>query len=370
MGRGNLISAMVFLLLWSIGLTMPQAEAQTYTVKGNKIALALVPEKSVFLLGEPIRMSFVVRNLSPHDLTIDIGSQPFSSYDRTGLRLEARRDDGLRVLSRPSVDMTGFAIRTNGTLLAGKSRTVDLFLPGTLTLSRPGKYTLLCHTELKFYPDNHYFAADKSDEITVEASTVLTILPADQRAMGTVIDHLGQTATTEIGKSNPLPKNIQQATESLGAIEDMRVIPWLVKMFKMHSANRKDEAITLLTKFNSSVAFETLKSGLTVRGSELDDCSTREAAAEDVRALRAHAAYALAKSPYPQASLLLKSLLHDPDEEVRQYIVWGLAENRNKDATTMLREMARDLSQKIHSDATYYLEQSVSARDLDQQHRP
>ncbi len=64
MGQGYAKSAMLALLLLNAGMPPARAEGKTYTVKGNKIEVELVPEKTEFQLSEPIHLTFVVRNLS------------------------------------------------------------------------------------------------------------------------------------------------------------------------------------------------------------------------------------------------------------------------------------------------------------------
>jgi hypothetical protein len=246
--------------------------------------------------------------------------------------------------------MTGDVPIPEYRLFAGKFDMVDLFLPKMLKLSQPGRHTLLCHTELAFYE-----GTERSSEITTETSTVLTILPADQSAMGKVIDRLGTIATTEPGKNLEATQAMQQATESLREIEDVQVIPWLVKMFQMHNYYQKSGAIAMLSRFNSSVAFETLQAGLNVHESDLDDCTPPQEAAKAVQSLRISAIRALAGSPYSKALPLLKTKLHDPDDVVREALVYALGSYGPPEATKMLQEMAHDPNPKIRDHVNYYL---------------
>ncbi len=120
------------------------------------------------------------------------------------------------------------------TLLAGKAEMVELFLSKLLMLREPGRYTLTCHTVSRFCQDVAH-----DDDVAVEASAPLTILPPDQRAMGEVIDRLGRAATSASDSSKYPNKELEKATESLSVIQDERVIPWLVRMFQMRTSNRK-----------------------------------------------------------------------------------------------------------------------------------
>ncbi len=364
----------MILSLLLLGARMPpsQEHAETYTVHGDKFEVTLIPEKTTFLIGEPIRLTYVIKNLSHREIDMTIGSQPFSSPDRTGFRFMAKRDDGLKVLPPPGPRWNiGDVVQGTTRLAAGESSSVYRFLPQLFTMStlssfspsekyglhfrQPGRYTLVCHNELAVYR-NLLLDDIKSDEITTQTTAVLTILPANREAMAKVIEGLGRMATTDLGKSDDIPPAVQQATDSLNAIEDTRVIPWAVKMFHMSAFDRKSEAIDILSKFNDPIAFKTMQAGLTVKGTELLNYATTQEQKEGAKSLRAHAVYALGYSPYPRALAVLKTFVHDPDEEVRQYLTWTLTENKEPvRVRPLLLEMVHDPNKDIRNQVSSYL---------------
>jgi hypothetical protein len=67
------IVALSALTLTTSFLFYAPAQGQTYSVNGAPIEISLLLEKSVIMLGEPIHLSFIVRNLSGTDLRFSEG---------------------------------------------------------------------------------------------------------------------------------------------------------------------------------------------------------------------------------------------------------------------------------------------------------
>src|SRR5215475_6877058 len=99
------IVALSALAITTLFLFYAPAHGQTYSVNGAPIEVSLLPEKSVIMLGEPIHLSFIVRNLSGTDLYFREGGDYRNrlgrpeSYDVRAVRSDGRQVPKPEVLS-------------------------------------------------------------------------------------------------------------------------------------------------------------------------------------------------------------------------------------------------------------------------------
>jgi hypothetical protein len=125
------------------------AQGQTYSVNGAPIEVSLLPEKSVIMLGEPIHLSFIVRNLSGTDLLFSDGGDYRNRLGRPeSYDVRAVRSDG-KLVSKPVLFSRGGLV-SGVKAPAGGAATRDLFLPHWAPFEETGIYTITCKRTLSF----------------------------------------------------------------------------------------------------------------------------------------------------------------------------------------------------------------------------
>jgi hypothetical protein len=137
------------LALTTLFLFYAPTYGQTYSVNGALIEVSLQPDKPVIMLGEPIHLSFIVRNLSKTDLTFSEGGDYRNQLGRPeSYDVRAVRSDG-KLVSKPVLFSRGGLV-SGVKAPAGGAATRDLFLPHWAPFEETGIYTITCKRTLSF----------------------------------------------------------------------------------------------------------------------------------------------------------------------------------------------------------------------------
>lgn len=255
-------------------LTKPDGVAQGAPVpppveeKANEVSL--VPDQPSVMLGEPVHLSFFVKNHSACDLQIIIGGDYRNRLGRPNtFTVTVRGEDG-RTVPQPDAGLFGGGISGLKEIAAGGTYTFRLFLPHWATPEKPADYTVSAKRLLKLKvpnPEDLQNFSRGTTDLTREATTRLKITSTDSAKMGSVIDEFARRMFAEEGRDDGEP------TESLLAVHDERVIPHFLKALRTRDYSLKLHALTGLAAYDSDLALEGLKDGLKTTGKDFERSS-------------------------------------------------------------------------------------------------
>ena len=333
-----------------------------YSAKGARISVALKPNKTTVLLGEPLHISLVVKNVSAQPLQIMVGKDVVpESGNEARFIFSARRSDGLTVLPAPlplryvgSIDyMTG-----PNKIPAHSEYRIERFLPSELMITAPGKYKIFCRKRLEILrpgKDGGWDQTQKSEFVSTLSQTEITVQPKNAKALGEVIDRLGTVLTAAHPDESGVYESVEHAFVELNAINDTRAIKWFVTLLEKRNSTYKGEAIQALAKYDSQIAFNAIISALSTIGADLRDWTTATQKSDAAQAVRQDAARALAASPYRAALDALYALRRDPNKFIRLQVVHTAGARTSAESTAILMEMVHDRETLVSDEASRYL---------------
>ena len=326
--------------------------ANLYNTALGNIKVTLVPDKRNIMVGEPISLSLIVRNLSDTDLqTIQGGDY----RNRLG------RPESYAVTA---VDPNGRAVPVldAGPTMGGQAGphkigakgiwTRRLFLPHWVKLTQVGESTITCKTTLKLSKATagNWEPNAKVTKVAAETTTQLIVVALVDSRMGVLIDALGARML------NADSDESDEAIRYLTAIEDERVVPFFNEAANSDSYGLRFAALHALAKFGSDDALQGIRKGMTTQASDMISTSTTEKVAGQLADNLRHAsAVALSNSPHPEAKNLLLSMWDDPYYGVRIDVLHGLGTMDTPESLQMLRNMADDANEIVRNEALRYL---------------
>lgn len=275
------------------------------TIKGWRLEMLLVPERTTFMAGEPIYLSFKVHNHSVEYLQI---------YDGGDTRNRLDRPNAYRVRVRP-VGGTALPLRDAGPTLGGSAYarrilpddgfSKELFLPNWVHLTRPGRYEILCTRVLHVDKRNKKKHRPKKGEkgVTVTARTLVTVTAATPALMGKLIKELAEIMMR--GNSS----SIRKSARALSAIRDPSIVPYFVKAMRKNLYSAHVIGAQVFGRFTTDAALAGLRL-----------CSKHR-----TTYVRRACAKSLAGSKHPKAWGMLMQMADDRDKQVRLTVVHALA---------------------------------------------
>jgi hypothetical protein len=323
-----------------------------YKTPLGRIKVTLVPDKREIMVGEPISLSLVVRNLSDNDLQTIQGGDYRNRLGRPdSYAVTAVGPSGHAV---PVLDAgpTMGGIEGLQKIPAKGTWTRRLFMPRWMKLTQVGEYTINCKTTLKISKasGDDWQPDERTTDVAVEATMRLTVVPLDDARMGKLIEALGDKmldARSDIS---------EEAVRYLTAIEDERVVPFFNEAASSDSYSLRFAAMNALAKFCSDDALQGIKEGLSTQASDMMANSTTEKVAQQLADnIRHSAAVALSNSPHPKARDLLLSMWKDPYYGVRIDVLHALGKMDTPESLQMLREMADDPNEIVRKEAFRYI---------------
>jgi hypothetical protein len=321
---------------------------QTYSVNGALIEVSLKPDKPVIMLGEPIRLSFIVRNLSKTDLKFSEGGDNRNRLGRPeSYDVRAVRSDG-KPVSKPEnlFNMGGLVVVVKAP--AGGAATRDLFLPHWAPFEATGIYTITCKKTLGFVGSDG-FPGSGGISVPVETSVQIEVVESNHEKMGEIIKKLGAEL---LGVDK---EKASLASQSIDYINDERVVPYLVKAVEPGDYSMTLSSLGSLSKYNTDSAIEGIKKGIRVSPEEIREAGNMPTAISMAGTIRSVAANALAKSKHPEAIPLLLSMREDSYWPVRLTVVHTLGVLRTPEAIAILQVMSKDENEKVSREANRYL---------------
>ncbi len=335
------------LALTTFFLYYTSAQGQTYSVNGMPIEVSLLPEKSVIMLGEPIHLSFIVRNLSGTDLRFSEGGDYRNRLGRPeSYDVRAVRSDGKQVY-KPEILISMGGILGSVRAPAGAAATLRLFLPHWAPFEETGIYTITCKRTLHFWASEELVSERIS--VPVQTSVQIKVVESNHEKMGEIIEKLG---VEMLGEDN---EKARRASQSLDYIDDERAVPYLVKGIDPGDYSLTLLSLSSLSKYISDSAIEGIKRGMSVSHEEIRQAGDRSTAISLAEKVRFAAAHALAKSRHPEAIPLLMSMRKDNYWPVRLTVVHAFSRLGTPEAITILQEMSKDGHEDVSREAHKYL---------------
>lgn len=331
---------------------MLSLEEAVYQTPLGELGVTLTADQPVVMLGEPIFLSFTVHNHSERDLQA-LQMNCHNSLGRPNNFSFMVRDRERRGLPLPRVD-AGPTLGGNigpHTIPAREDWVYRHFLPHWVNFTTVGQYTITCKTVLEIFPvtgpdgKRWDWQREPAIKVPVEVTTCLRVVPKDEVQMGTLIEALGQAMLTQ-------GRDSRDARESLGWIDDERVIPWFSKALATRSYEMKFAALKAFSKFNNDRAFAGLKRGMENRGKDLPSNSTNPDLAEGLAEnIRVAAQWGFIRSPHPGARKVLLSLVDHPDTAVRLSVIRTLDYLSDEESLAVLRKMCEDSDEEVQKAA-------------------
>ena len=356
------VAAAIFVAaLIGVSLTASQAPARTaaspaardYQVEDWKLQVSLIPEKTSFMLGEPIYLSFTVHNSSTADLQIIAGgdtSNPLGRPER--FNVETVRDDGVRVPIPESRDGFGNSAVGPQRLPANGSYSFSLFLSDWAALKEPGKYTMTAARTLdvRAYDRNDMSWRDPAtlSHLDVQASAVVSVVPVNRTALG---ESIVARARVMLNPTADMASETaaRAVARALAALDDERTIEPFSRAVAESGYSVKFIAVGALAKFNSDAALAALK----------------QAARDPDDNIRHAAAIALSKSPHPGAVNALLAMGTDTSFGVRNDVLQALAKMHSAESLELIRQMTNDVDGRVRTEAQRYLKLRTDAAGVD-----
>jgi hypothetical protein len=178
--------------------------------------------------------------------------------------------------------------------------------------------------------------------------------PIDPALVGPRIDELG----TEMLDKNSLRSD--QAVRELSLIDDPRAIPWYIKAMNTDSYELKFAALDRLCRFSDAAALEGLRKGLMTRSADIGNCTSGTEASSMAENIREEAIDCLARSPLPQAKVLLFSMAQDADPNIRMTVAQAASQMISDDSLNVLEKLAQDADASVRTEATRCLSLRLS----------
>jgi hypothetical protein len=341
------IVALSALAITTLSLFYTPAQGQTYSVNGAPIEVSLMPEKSVIMLGEPIHLYFIVRNLSGTDLRFSEGGDYRNRLGRPeSYDVRAVRSDGKQV-PKPEIPIGRGGIVSGVIAPAGAAATRQLFLPHWAPFEEAGIYTITCKRTLHFLGSEELVSDGIS--VPVQTSVQIEVVEPNHEKMGEIIEKLSVEMFGEDKEKAGL------ASQSLDYINDERAVPYLVKGVDPGDYSLTLSSLNSLSKYNTDSAIEGIKRGMSVSHKEMRGAGNRSIAISMADNVRVAAAHALAESKHPEAIPLLLSMRKDNYWPVRLTVVQALSQLGTPEAITILQEMSKDGNEYVSREANKYL---------------
>lgn len=217
-----------------------------YDVDGFELDAGFTPDKAECILGEPVFITFSVKNISDKPYGFFVGGDNRGSVRHNRFRITAADSDGRPVKDPYSYEHHG-GHGKDVILQAGESYAERLFLGFWCAFDKPGVYDVKCERTL---------TADglepKYPPAPIVTTFKLNILPFDKEKMGEVIAGLGK----KVREGDELA--VYEATLALSEIDDEAVIPHLAASLTKGDFQNRLPAVKGLSRFATDAAADAL----------------------------------------------------------------------------------------------------------------
>lgn len=302
---------------------------------GTAMIATYLELKNISRVGNPLvlkahPLKFSVTDSDGHDVPASAGSYSGPSFDIPQLVLP--HDSLLRFRIGP----TGWGVPGDQAAL------LDLGPEFGRVLPRDGKAYYLQAT-LKLAQEKN----DRSGSAIIWHGTLnlpKVRIPTepdviDPKTIGPSIEELGPKLL------DPNSGVSHSANEELSLIDDPRVIPWYLKAVKSDRYSLRFEALDRLCRMEGDDALEGLKIGMKTSGADMGGADSLAVN------IRVAAAYALARSPHPNAKAMLWTMEKDASKSVRLIVVQTAAKVETTEAQAIVQRGTHDADKMVRDEA-------------------
>jgi RNA polymerase sigma factor (sigma-70 family) len=326
---------------------------KVYKHKEIHAEAGFTPAKTEAVLGEPLPVTFSVKNLGDKEFGYWWGGDYRGTGRHDRFKIEAREASG-KLLRDPKARPDGTILDMGGlggvySVKPGETKTQDIELTHYRTFERSGEYTVTCRFAIQ--PGDNTLVVREETAFTVETTFRLKLLPRTEENVTRVLRQL--IAKARADKSEAL-------TQTVGVICSFgreRAIPDLVAMAGAGDLEHRRAALGGLGRFTTPAAVQAVLKGL-----QDPENPIREAAASALGEMKTEAAIdgllaalpkekpavaaavlpALGRTGSPRVfEPLVKALDHE-DVSLRRAAVAGLAALGGKDALAALKRCTAD----------------------------
>ena len=330
-----------------VGLGEMVSTFQVYDTNGVSIEAGFVPDKTEIISGEPVFITFYVKNIGDKPYRFFVGGDNRGSVRHNNFRITAVDVKGQLVKDPYSYDNFG-GRGNNINLESGDIYAERLYLDHWCAFEKPGVYTVTCKRTL-----NDRSRSSNNPEVPIVVSFELNIAPYDKEKMGKVITAFGEQLRS--GGNGAL----REVSLALSAIDDEEVIPYLVESMRSKGDWRsKNPAIEGLCRFSTNASIKALILGLedpdhvvskhaakalTTMGKKDYVVDVLAKKLEDNQAsVRALAVKALGEMRSERAFEPLMAALHDKDAEVQYAVAKALGTLGDPRCSEVLKRYVED----------------------------
>ncbi|MBX3244644.1 MAG: HEAT repeat domain-containing protein [Acidobacteria bacterium] len=344
-GPMNKYRFLFFLGLVLLLFSICPINAQTYTTSdGHEFSVSVKPEKSTIMLGETTYIVFEVKNNSYKNLYFADGGDYRNNLGRPeSYSVTVVRDDGKKV-PQPKVTFSMGGLIGTQVVPVNGSYTRKLFLPHWATFEKPGTYNITVERTLGIGEKSVLSLRKPVKEdapvissIKTKASTKITVKATDEKALGEVINDLGEKMLSENNKDNA-----RNALMLLDFIKDGRTIEYWIRALDMYSMSsdwdthqRFRQVPVILAKYDTPEVTGVLETAIKSPSKEV----------------RLDVANALSISSDPKALQLLISMHDDAYWFVRLRVAQALGKLLTEESTEMLVAMLTDREDSVRDSA-------------------
>lgn len=322
-----------------------ESYTQRYELDGFELDAGFTPDKPECLLGEPLFITFSVKNVSDDPYRFFVGGDIRGSVRHNSFRITAVNADGQPVKDPYSYNHFG-GPGNDVVLESGESHSERLYLGFWCAFEKPGAYQVTCERILNEDRDGA-----KYPHAPIITRFKLKILPFDREKMRAVIAGLGKKLREGDRQA------VYEATLALSEIDDEAVIPHLTVSLTKGDYQNRQPAVKGLSRFSTEAAADALLIAL-----KDPDYAVGEAAGEALRknkmvdravdilleqlrdvqsSVRASAARSLGYTRSERALDPLIKAMDDPTSAVGQAAAEALGKLGHKEAIPPLRKRAQ-----------------------------
>jgi len=289
--------------------------AEKYEYQGVPILAGFVPNKTDYVAGEPIFLTFVVKNVG--DKPVECPTYGSSQKLSICYSIKAWNEKGQPV-DQPKGG-GGSGVGSGVTLKPQEAYADAILLSNQLAPLKPGKYTLECR---------RYMERQSRPFPKVITRLSLVVGKTDSQVIGDAITRLGKLIRAEPPKDEASAQQILViASQALSSIEDSRTVPYLLESLRCGGPWNWPYAIEGLAKYPSP--------GLVGVFEELLTCP-------EYSDVRSEAISALGSFKCPEAVELLVGLLDEAETWIKRYIVISLGKMEDRSVIPRLQALRDD----------------------------
>jgi hypothetical protein len=323
-----------------------RAAAETYWLDGYEVEATLKPERTPFVLGEPIMIALTFENRADTDLELMLSGRSGGNWpDDYDVRVIGPDGETIpRKNQQENIESSAdnFSVRcrrNTNRFMSEPSMGIYFSLDRWARIDKPGLYTVILRRGVVAGPFNGNYELSpetKKPRTEIRLETQIRVAEGGEERVGKLIEEL----SARMFGGDQLAAS--EASQRLASLDDGRIIkPFLEAFGKSKNAAVRAAAVRVFARFQTEEAFEGL----------------RRAAADPDEDYRTLAATELLRDKYPKAAALLLSMRHDPYYGVRLVVLDAMEAKDTEASRRIIWEMTNDEHPMVRSEALRFLQE-------------